>query len=687
MATSLARQLQKLETPHTSKLVQKKGRHSFLYDYFEAAAIDCDTHFALAISALESLIAVEPSISKYKATLFDPSAKSFDRSLRTQEENEELDAEVKRFLLQVVGPYFLLNDTHKVLEWLIYKFDVNLFSPDLLILCVLPYHETRLFARLLQAIPEFKSENNKWHFLHSSQKNGLPVLKTVLINRCVQEHWLLSLMIESVTEALKVSSKNCNMMTLVTSIVLCCLVQSQEDSLLVTINEFIFNGISSRFQSHVVSAYAVFAYLSTKITMEPSYLTQILKKACRKYKKYPFRDDVKVEFGLMIATVLENQEVKQVTVPFTALETLIDVDFPKECWQGKSKFVHNVVYLLVTNHDQGTLGQLHKFLSFLPKQMIDHKVVSSITKKMDFKPDSHESQSQMLKLILVLGDVSPKARVSLTKKLSQIALDAVVAVSLIDEVTLVKKDDLSTLEQRIQFDLNSNEWRHVMILLEIFASAESFESSSSLLILCQQLLKESFLIDSSCEYFRSLIIKCMVKCVQLRCDLNALEIDAVIESFKFFKKKEGFEHALSLLTLVSDAKKKDIIANFNILLVNLVGQPDCINKAILSLVPRLVESNDVNKSQSKSKRTSKVPPEHSADSLVDAFVDAIFEIAPHRRLATVKLLLSQLPKRCTEYAISLLESDAINTKLAKFGDGGNEMVRGRKQLALALKDI
>lgn len=691
MATSLARQLKSLETPYTVKLVQKRGRYSFLYDYFEAAAIDCDTHYALAVSALESLIAVEPSIARFKTTLFDPSAKSFDRSLRSQEENDEIDIEVKRFLFQVVAPYFLLSDAHKVLEWLIYKFEVNLFNTDLLILSALPHHETRLFGRLLQAIPEFKDISNKWHFLRSAQKNGLPVLKTVLINRSVQEHWFLSLMIESLDEFLRLSRKNTNIMTLVTSIILGCLVHSQDEALLCQVTQFICNGLSSKFPCFVLSSYAVVAFLSTKMPLSPSFIETILKKACRKYHKYRFKDDVKVELGLMVGTVLENQEMEEVQIPPLAIEILIQVDLPSECWQAKAKLVHNVVHFLVKSHNQESFGQLYSFVSALPKHMIDHKVVNSITRQVDFKADTHETQSQLLRLILVLGDVSPKDRLSLTKKLSQIALDAVVAVSLIDEATLVKKDDLSSLEQRIHFDLNSNEWRHVMILLEIFASAESFESSTSLLLLCQQLLRESLLTDTSCEYFRCLIIRCMVKCVQLGAELNCLEIDSVIESFKFSKKDEGFQLALSLLTLVAESKKREIVANFNILLVNLVGQPDQIEKAILTLVPTLIQGDSKKspsppKSKRASKSTNQQPPAPSPESLVDAFTDAIFEIAPHKRLFLLKLLLAQLPERCSQYAISLLESETVNEKLAKFGDRGKQMVNGRKQLALALRD-
>lgn len=689
MATSLARQLKKLEKPETSKLVPRRGRYSFLYDYFEAASVDCNTHYALAISGLDELIALDPSISRYKKTFFDPSAKSFDRGMRSVEENELLDEETKRFLYHVVTPYFLLAGTHKVLEWLIYKFEVNLFNTDTLILCTMPYHETRMYARLLQAIPSFSEESNKWHFLHSAQKNGLPVLKSVLINRCLQEDWLRSLLIESLPESVAINSKNGNFVTLTMSIILGCLSRSQEEELLSSVIDFIVTGLTSDSPCMVLASYSVFAYLSSKCQISAPVLQSIFKKASRRFKKYSFKEEIKNEYGLMTATVIENQSldvVKQVTIPSNALHAVMQLNVPSHCWSRKVNLVNNLIRRLVMDDSPSALDHLISLVSCLPRGVIDPKLTSHILKKVNSpspsSTDTNDVQCRLLKLILILGDSSSKSHTSLLKKWTQITLDASAAVSLIDELTLVKKNDLSVLEQRIEFNLETREWRHVMIVLEIFANAESFESPTCLLDVAQQLLRESLLTIAPCEYYRCLLINVMMKCVKLNADIDGVEVDCVIESLKFFIKPQGFRVALSFLTMVAEYKRNDIINNVNILLVNLAAQPELLEKAISSLIPPLVKQTNAS-SPSKVKRPSGL--DASAEALVDAFVDSIFEVAPHKRLLMLRLLLKQLPPTSVDYAVSVLESESTNSRLSKLGEPGEQMVKGREQLACALK--
>lgn len=694
MATSLARQLKNLQKPETSKFVQKRGKYSFLYDYFDAASVDCNTHYALAISGLEELVALDPSVSRYKKSFLDPSAKSFDRGMRSSEENEQLDAETRRFLFHVVTPYFLLASTHKVIEWLIYKFEINLYNTDALILSALPYHETRLFSRLLQAMPSFKDESIKWNFLYAAQKNCLPILKSVLINRCLQEDWLSSLLIESLPEIISSNPRNGNFVTLTLGIILGCLSRSQDESLLSTVVNFIITGLSSDYPSLVAASYTALALLSCKCEISLPVLQSILKKAGRKFKKYPFRDEIKDEYGLMTATVIENQSlerVKQLNVPTNALHAVLELDLPTSCWSEKGNLVKNVIHLLLMQESPEALDRLTSFVSSLPCGLIDSKVTSLVVKRLTGRIDTPEVQCRLLKLILILGDSSSKSHKSLMKKLTPSTLDASAAVTLIDELTLVKNDDPCQVEKRIELDLTNEEWHRVMILLEIFATAPSFESPTSLLVLSQQLLKESLLADTPCEYYRSLLIDVMIKCVKLDADINLLEVDAVIESFKFFFKPRGFHTALSLLTMVSGQKRLDIMNNVNILLVNLACKPELLEKAITSLIPRLVSNQSPSSSSSSSSPSKSVRAsglDSFAESLVDAFVDSIFEVAPHLRLSMLQLLLKKLPDRSFDYAISVLGSETINGRLSKLGDAGERMVLGRKQLAsdlLALK--
>lgn len=70
---------------------------------------------------------------------------------QTQEENQKIDELVTKFLL-LLSPYFLQASSFKVLEWLIRHFQVNEMNVNEMMRCILPYHETRQFIRVLQTL-------------------------------------------------------------------------------------------------------------------------------------------------------------------------------------------------------------------------------------------------------------------------------------------------------------------------------------------------------------------------------------------------------------------------------------------------------------------------------------------------------------------------------------------------------
>ncbi|CAG2100463.1 unnamed protein product [Medioppia subpectinata] len=182
MATSLSTQLSRLRVPQTSAHKERRGMVSFLYDFLEAKSIDNDMHYAIAVSGLEALIRLDTSIERFGETLFNESSKTLDRSVQSREANQDLDTEVEAFLFTVVSKYFLLNSTHKTIEWLIYRYGVNQYNADALIASVLPYHETRLFTRLLQTCSHVKVESSKWFWLKEqkeTQKIALILISNV----------------------------------------------------------------------------------------------------------------------------------------------------------------------------------------------------------------------------------------------------------------------------------------------------------------------------------------------------------------------------------------------------------------------------------------------------------------------------------------------------------------------------
>lgn len=174
MATSLSEQLNKLKTPQTSALLQDKRKPSLLFDSKEAANLGKDTVYnigkkinfhsifmlnfqkckydlyndllLLGLSGLEELIKLCSEFNEFKKNLFSPSSIDLQRSVQDQRINNKLNRDIENFLI-LLSPYFLLNTAHKVLEWLIHRFQIHHYNKDHYLLLILPYHESRIFIR------------------------------------------------------------------------------------------------------------------------------------------------------------------------------------------------------------------------------------------------------------------------------------------------------------------------------------------------------------------------------------------------------------------------------------------------------------------------------------------------------------------------------------------------------------
>ncbi|XP_065308439.1 HEAT repeat-containing protein 1 [Dermacentor albipictus] len=204
--TSLIRQLQKLAAPQTSLLKETKTRVSFLFDPREAAALDVDTAYAIGTTGLEELSTLNEAFSSFEENLFSENSKFFERAVKSREENTILDGQIEDFLLHL-SPHFLLRPAHKALEWLVYRFHVHEYNVDALLRCILPFHETRVFARALQLL-DLSSNTSKWHWLHCLQKPGLSLTKTALVTQCTRDPGTLKFVCEVLVAMAKVHSEN-----------------------------------------------------------------------------------------------------------------------------------------------------------------------------------------------------------------------------------------------------------------------------------------------------------------------------------------------------------------------------------------------------------------------------------------------------------------------------------------------
>ncbi|KAF6215132.1 hypothetical protein GE061_009882 [Apolygus lucorum] len=280
--SSLAAQLKKLETPQTALLAQHKHRPSFLFESKVAARYDRNTFYDIGISGLEELKTLNPHFSNFHTTLFDPASKSLERAVETSEANEKLDFHIKNFLT-LLSPYFLVTAAHRALEWLIQRYHIQDFNTDDLLFLILPYHETLLFAKMLQIIP-LNEQTGKWHWLHPVKKEGVPLSKTALLNRASKDMGFLKFVCDMPTQAIKISgSKSASLGTLF-AFYCTSVVGALEYSELITENHItallpsLISALGSSLPDFTASGFLIIARLATKACLGDKILEVLFNK-------------------------------------------------------------------------------------------------------------------------------------------------------------------------------------------------------------------------------------------------------------------------------------------------------------------------------------------------------------------------------------------------------------------------
>ena len=208
-ATSLSAQLKSLQVPQSSLLssVADRRRVSFLYDSKEAANLDTETVYCLAMNGLEELKSIDlETFESFELTLFSPTSLTFERAVQSKQVNEKLNMEIRRFLVHL-SPYFMLKPAHKVFEWLVFRYQIHLYNVNDMFMCVLPYHETNYFVRALQML-NLENRNGSvgvslWTWLLDNQKQGVALASSSLATHLYSDFSFLNFTIEYLNECLE----------------------------------------------------------------------------------------------------------------------------------------------------------------------------------------------------------------------------------------------------------------------------------------------------------------------------------------------------------------------------------------------------------------------------------------------------------------------------------------------------
>ncbi|PFX20859.1 HEAT repeat-containing protein 1 [Stylophora pistillata] len=288
--TSLAKQLQQLQIPGSlpsTATVQASKKSSLLFDSKEAADIDNETVFSIGLNGLEELKVIEPAFRMFEKSLFGDNSMSLERSLQTKDVNEKLDQHISKFL-QYLSPYFLLKPAHKVLEWLIRRFQIHVYNVDSLVTCILPYHETNLFTHVLQLL-SIKDPSSKWNWLSPIKKAGVPLSKSAFLQHCVTDPAFFSLICDMVMEGTKLEIPPSSLrilFTFYTSAVVGALdmMPSVTEKFITQLLPHLLAGLKSELSELVTSSYMITAQLCFRCSMDKELVKSLSDSICKSIK-------------------------------------------------------------------------------------------------------------------------------------------------------------------------------------------------------------------------------------------------------------------------------------------------------------------------------------------------------------------------------------------------------------------
>ncbi|CAM9363618.1 unnamed protein product [Chrysoparadoxa australica] len=169
-------------------LQRRKGEASLLLNSTQAAGVDVTSVREAALEGLGQLCSLSEAFEEFREPLFSEPGEH--RDLQTREVNDALNTVIGRFL-QKLSPHLESNAAHLTLEYLVRQHRIYEHNVDQVIImaCILPWHDTKIFVKLIQLI---SLEGSRWAFLQPVQSSGSTLPRSALARQVMQKTYLPS---------------------------------------------------------------------------------------------------------------------------------------------------------------------------------------------------------------------------------------------------------------------------------------------------------------------------------------------------------------------------------------------------------------------------------------------------------------------------------------------------------------
>ncbi|TGZ74250.1 hypothetical protein CRM22_001038 [Opisthorchis felineus] len=197
---SLAEQLKRLSVPTTSSYaVESVRRKSLVYE--DPSKVDTLLCFHESCKAFETLSKRDGVFVQFRKTLFAETSCHLEMCNLFPNEKAQLDSQVACFLCYV-SPYLKHFDALQSMEWLVHKFQVHHYYVEDYVRCVMPYHETGLFAKFLQLI-DFQTCAPEFLWLRPYAESGKCLSRLQFVRECTRERSFVPFLCSMILNAVK----------------------------------------------------------------------------------------------------------------------------------------------------------------------------------------------------------------------------------------------------------------------------------------------------------------------------------------------------------------------------------------------------------------------------------------------------------------------------------------------------
>ncbi|KAI9989928.1 hypothetical protein PInf_020226 [Phytophthora infestans] len=274
MASALASQLQRLREAGAGS---KRRTDTFLYDQREAARLDDETVYNLAWNGLLELKQLDARFEELDADaqvakLFSRQRIHFHRAQNLKQDEPELNAALDK-VLDALSAYFLLGAAHKVIEFLVRRYEVHRYNVDAVMAMIVAYHESSWFVRMVRIL---HIQNTRWEFMLGVKTQGTPLLRAALVQRAIDEASVIEFIFKTAT---RIGASNPKLTSLYTLVVLQILEQGKvsEQMLRWLIPQLLTALKTTSFPELQSSAYMIVTKMASKATLTAKVVDALVK--------------------------------------------------------------------------------------------------------------------------------------------------------------------------------------------------------------------------------------------------------------------------------------------------------------------------------------------------------------------------------------------------------------------------